>query len=150
MPWKQPNDLQNATFARFCSEFTHESPIKHVRLGSSPRGPRRPLGSKPVVRYWRCHWLQRRRRQRCAATRVGGNAEIIDDGRTGRLVPVGDPRSLSVALAEMLDHPNETSKMGVAARKSVVERFSLDAMTLRFETFYEQLCDVRPTARSLV
>ncbi|MDG2382741.1 MAG: glycosyltransferase [Pirellulaceae bacterium] len=72
------------------------------------------------------------------ASRVGGNAEIIEDGRTGRLVPPQDPRALSDAWGDMIDHPTETFQMGVAARESVVDRFSLIAMTHRFELFYQK------------
>ena len=78
------------------------------------------------------------------ATQVGGNAEIIDDGRTGRLIPPRSPKALSTTILRMLDHPVEMQEMGVAARRSVVERFSLEAMTRRFESFYERTVNFEP------
>ncbi len=73
------------------------------------------------------------------ASHVGGNAEIVQEGHTGHLVSPQDPIALSDALARMIDHPAQTCEMGVAARESVVDRFSLNAMTQRFETFYQRL-----------
>ena len=36
------------------------------------------------------------------ASRVGGSAEIVDDGRAGFLVPGGDSRELAMLLAKIL------------------------------------------------
>lgn len=84
------------------------------------------------------------------ATQVGGNAEIVDDGHTGRLVPAGDPEALANAIAQMLDTPLATKRMGIAAQKNVAERFALDAMTRRFEAFYERIFDQRAVKAPLV
>ena len=35
-----------------------------------------------------------------------GPREILQDGRLGRLVPVGEPAALAEAIANTLDHPN--------------------------------------------
>jgi hypothetical protein len=47
--------------------------------------------------------------------------EYIDDGRTGVLVPPGDPRALREALVRLLDpaHAGEREAMGAAARAAV-------------------------------
>jgi glycosyltransferase involved in cell wall biosynthesis len=48
------------------------------------------------------------------ATRVGGLAEVVDDGRTGRLVSPGDPGELAAAVLEVL---RDRSRMSAEARR---------------------------------
>lgn len=60
------------------------------------------------------------------ATRVGGVAEVVEDGRTGFLVPPDDPRALARAVDEMLDDPARARAFGERARSRARERFSLD------------------------
>jgi glycosyltransferase involved in cell wall biosynthesis len=48
------------------------------------------------------------------ATRVGGLAEVVDDGVTGRLVPPGDPEALAAAVLEVL---GDREAMGAAGRE---------------------------------
>ena len=45
------------------------------------------------------------------ATRVGGIPELVDDGRTGLLVPSEDPASLADALRRVLDDPERAKEM---------------------------------------
>jgi glycosyltransferase involved in cell wall biosynthesis len=56
------------------------------------------------------------------ATRVGGLAEVVDDGVTGRLVAPGDPDGLAAAVLEVLAHRSE---MSLAARERA-QRFGAD------------------------
>ena len=73
------------------------------------------------------------------ATRVGGNSEIIEDGVTGVLIDAGDPTALAAAIRRLVGHPDETLRMGQAAREAVASRFQLEAMFRRFEDFYQRL-----------
>jgi glycosyltransferase involved in cell wall biosynthesis len=59
-----------------------------------------------------------------AASRVDGLAEIVTDGRTGRLVPPGDPRALADAVAEFLDDRPRAEEMAARARTDALARFS--------------------------
>ena len=61
------------------------------------------------------------------ATRHAGIAEAVEDGRTGLLVPEGDPRALADALARLAAQPEWRRALGVAAYHSAAERF--DALT---------------------
>jgi glycogen synthase len=45
-----------------------------------------------------------------------GMAELIEDGRTGRLVPPRDPRSLAEAMLEVIADPSGRIAMGEKAR----------------------------------
>lgn len=63
------------------------------------------------------------------ATRVGGLAEVVDDGVTGRLVGPGRPDELADAVLEVL---GERDRMGAAARERA-QRFGADAYADRVE-----------------
>jgi glycosyltransferase involved in cell wall biosynthesis len=52
---------------------------------------------------------------------VGGIPELIEEGRTGRLVPPGDPAALAAALSSVLSDPSAAEKMGHEARESFEE-----------------------------
>ena len=58
------------------------------------------------------------------ATRCGGPEEIIEDGTTGFLVPVGDVAAMAERMGWLLDHPGEATAMGEAGRRLVNERFA--------------------------
>jgi glycosyltransferase involved in cell wall biosynthesis len=73
------------------------------------------------------------------ATRVGGNPELIDDGRTGRLVPAGDPENLAESIVAYFDDPILARRHAQAARLTAVQRFSLDGMVDRYISLYERL-----------
>ncbi len=61
----------------------------------------------------------------------GGLVEIIDDGRTGRLVAPNDPTALADALETYASHPDEMVKAGEQARETYPERFGADAFARR-------------------
>lgn len=58
------------------------------------------------------------------ATKCGGPEEIIKDGETGFLVPVGDAKAIAERLGWLLDNPAEAAAMGRAGRALMAERFS--------------------------
>lgn len=60
------------------------------------------------------------------ATRVGGVAEIVDDGVSGSLVPADDPASLADALRQVLSDPVRAMRMGHANRAKAAQAFSID------------------------
>lgn len=70
------------------------------------------------------------------ASRVGGIRELIDEGRTGELVPAGDPKALAASICRMIDEPMRASLLGAAARADAVARFSFDRMVTAFEFVY--------------
>lgn len=71
------------------------------------------------------------------ATEVGGNGEIIQSGRTGQLVPPGDPDALAEAMLLLLREPHRASAYGRAARTWVEQYGSLEAMADRYERLYQ-------------
>lgn len=79
------------------------------------------------------------------ATAVGGLPDIIEDGRTGRLVPPRDPRALASALVELLTDPARRAEI-VAAAAQREAQFTIAAAASRFAALYEQLAADAATA----
>ncbi|MGX5187401.1 glycogen synthase [Streptomyces avermitilis] len=75
------------------------------------------------------------------ASRVGGIPEVVDDGRTGVLVPVDDDfeASLAHALDSVLGDPEAARRMGEAGRERAVREFGWDAVARRTVHLYEEV-----------
>jgi glycosyltransferase involved in cell wall biosynthesis len=59
-------------------------------------------------------------------TDVGGNSEIIRDGREGLLVPRGDVEACAQALRRLFREPEQARAMGLAGRRRVEQRYRPD------------------------
>jgi N-acetyl-alpha-D-glucosaminyl L-malate synthase BshA len=76
------------------------------------------------------------------ASSAGGLPEVVVEGETGFLRPVGDVDGMAeAAIALLLDEPRRHA-MGRAARRHAVEEFGQDAVVARYRALYE-----RATAR---
>ncbi len=73
------------------------------------------------------------------ATSVGGVSEAVRDGRTGILVPPGDPRRLAEAIIGLLDSPGLARAMGQEGRKLVESVFTLEAEAEQTSMVYRQV-----------
>lgn len=73
------------------------------------------------------------------ASRAGGLAEIVQDRRSGLLVPPGDVDALAGALLELLQSPDRADAMGRAGREVALARFSQSAYVEQFIRLYERL-----------
>jgi len=71
-----------------------------------------------------------------AASAVGGLPEIVDDGRTGVLVPPSDPAALAAALVDLARDRDRAAAMGRAARERALAEFSLDRCADRIDAIY--------------
>jgi glycogen synthase len=70
------------------------------------------------------------------ASAVGGIVEVVEDGKTGLLVPPGRPDALAAALRRVLDNAELGQRMGRAGRRRVEERFSWASVAERTEAVY--------------
>lgn len=77
------------------------------------------------------------------ASRLGAMAELVEDGVTGLLFTVGDAQDLADKLAWAEAHPGEMRRMGCAARRRYLERYTP-------ERNYEELTSIYQRARELV
>ena len=60
------------------------------------------------------------------ATRVGGVAELVEDGISGRLVAPGNAQALTEAITDLAASPETRQKMGQAGRARVCAEFDID------------------------
>ncbi len=72
------------------------------------------------------------------ASAVGGILEVVEDGRTGLLVPPARPAELAAAIRSLLDDPTRARAMGVAGRRRVEERFTWERVAERTEGVYSE------------
>ena len=73
------------------------------------------------------------------ATRVGGLAEDVEEGKSGLLVPPADEEALAAAVLEMLASPQRLKTMGDHARMLSETVYSWDAIARQTLDFYRSL-----------
>lgn len=73
----------------------------------------------------------------CVGTDVGGVGELIRHGRTGLVVPPGDPAALAAALGSLLADRAFRQAAGEEGRRTAVAEHSLDAVARRHERVIE-------------
>ena len=72
------------------------------------------------------------------ASAVGGILEVVEDGKTGLLVPPANPDALVEALRRVLANPALGRALGQAGRRRVEERFSWASVAERTEQIYAE------------
>ena len=74
-----------------------------------------------------------------AATAASGTPELVRDGQTGLLVPVGDDAALAKAILRLIDDPVLAQRVAAAARQYVEAEFTLKRMADRYRGVYEEV-----------
>ena len=70
---------------------------------------------------------------------VGGLPEVIRDGVTGYLRPVGDVDGIAAAAVSLLRDPTRLAAMRTAAAADARARFSLNAVVAQYEALYHSV-----------
>jgi glycosyltransferase involved in cell wall biosynthesis len=70
------------------------------------------------------------------ATSVGGVPDVVTHGRTGLLVPSGDPAALAQQMCALMADAGLGTRLGLAARAYVQQHFSFDRMVSAIENLY--------------
>lgn len=73
----------------------------------------------------------------CVSSDEGGPADLLQDGVTGRTVPVRRDGALAQALADLLDAPAERRRLAAAALERVRRTASIEVTARRFISLYE-------------
>jgi L-malate glycosyltransferase len=77
------------------------------------------------------------------ASRVGGNAEIVEDGKTGLLVPPENSDALAEGLLRLMRDPDFAAAMGKRGREYVASHFSFERMIENTDQLYTELLRAR-------
>jgi len=81
-------------------------------------------------------------------TRVGGTAEIVDDGVDGRLVPPEDPLHLAAAIGELIDDRDRAAALADRARHRAVADFSVERSSAsHLDAYRLAMASANPQAR---
>ena len=74
-------------------------------------------------------------------TQVGGNPEIVVEGKTGRLVSPNSPEELALAMRDLLKDKEGWPVFGELARQRVEQHFNVRNMVRQYEDLYRELID---------
>ena len=80
------------------------------------------------------------------ATDAGGNAELVHDGVTGSVVPVGDAAAIARRLIDVLSDPELAREMGRRGRAIAERELSLERKQAAYRDLYCRLLDTRSAA----
>ncbi|NOV28402.1 TIGR03088 family PEP-CTERM/XrtA system glycosyltransferase [Methylomonas sp. ZR1] len=72
------------------------------------------------------------------ATRVGGNPELVLDGKTGCLVEKEDVAGLSFAMRDLALDDSKRQQLGAASLRRIQAEFSIDSMVDRYRQVYDK------------
>ena len=73
------------------------------------------------------------------APRVGGNPELVEEGKTGVLVSASDHKSLARAMSSYIENKKLRQMHGNAGRARVISHFSLRAMVEAYSNIYSEI-----------
>ena len=73
------------------------------------------------------------------ASRVGGLPEVVREGETGYLIPVGDIQAMAARAGELFDNENFRAAMGRRARAVAIEEFTTERVIPQYVQLYERV-----------
>jgi len=75
----------------------------------------------------------------CVATDVPGSRDIVEPGRSGGLVPSDDADALAGEIRRLAENPPARRALGEAARRRVVENYSIEREVEAHESLYDEV-----------
>lgn len=83
------------------------------------------------------------------ATDAGGVADVLDEGRLGVLVPVGDVHAFAAGLRGLLD-PSQRAEYEGRGRSTVLARYDVARLVADVEALYDELVGARAASHGVV
>lgn len=74
------------------------------------------------------------------ASDIGPNRELVVDGETGHLVPVGDATEFAKRTRDLLEDPSRARAMGAAGRARMQAGFSVGKMVDSYADLFDRVC----------
>ena len=81
------------------------------------------------------------------ATGVGGNMELVRDGRSGFIVRKGDITGLAQRMTELIRQPLLARRMGIVGRRRIEDEYTVSHMAERMDALYCEMLNVRRELR---
>lgn len=75
---------------------------------------------------------------------IPANRQLIESGQHGFLAPAGDSEAIGAALVRLLQDPELRARMGVAARRTVLENYSTAKIAARYEALFHEVLAADP------
>lgn len=79
----------------------------------------------------------------CVATPVGGNNEILEQGKYGIMPPIANPEAWASALVKLGHDQQERYKLGSLARERIIMRYDFNVVGNEYKRLYKELLDNR-------
>lgn len=73
------------------------------------------------------------------ASKVEGVVDVIESGKSGKLVEPGNEEELGQAILELLENPDMRKKLGQAGRQHAKAHYSIERMSRQYESLIQQL-----------
>jgi glycosyltransferase involved in cell wall biosynthesis len=70
---------------------------------------------------------------------IPANAQLVQDGVHGLVVPLRDENAIAAALNKLLDNPASRARLGAAARQRILKNYSTDHVTSRYEMLFADI-----------
>jgi glycosyltransferase involved in cell wall biosynthesis len=80
---------------------------------------------------------------------IPGNVDVIEHEKNGLLFTVDDPDSLTRNLISLLDQPNRRQQLGLTARQTIENYYSLEYVADRYITLYQELLSKAGEAQTM-
>lgn len=107
--------------------------LQGARIGVAPSVVAEAFGLT-IVEYMRAGLA-------VVTTDNGAQPEFVTHGKDALLVPPSDARALSDALKLLLEAPERRERLGVAARKTFLDRLTIDRHLNKLTAIYDSLCE---------
>ena len=75
------------------------------------------------------------------AARVGGLSEVVEDGESGFLIPLGDVESMAGRTLEILQNPETRARMGKKGRETATDKFSPQTALKAYMDVYDSVLE---------
>lgn len=73
------------------------------------------------------------------ATNIAGTRDLVVDGKTGYLAPVGDRTTMAKHLYRLIEDVDLAHRLGEAGRQRVIDEFAVEKMVARYTALYEEV-----------
>ena len=72
-------------------------------------------------------------------TETGGGKEVVEDGKSGFVIPVEDPEAIRERVTKLYNNPELLTQMSFAAKHQIEKNFNSDQTAEKMTTYFEQL-----------